>query len=174
MRGVSPALLAVLVLTSSPAADEPDTTKPTDSVSGMVSLNGKPLPAGWIAFHKKSGTVAIGNIDSGKYTVRNPPVGAAIRVTIDTAGIAAEAMKLQQELRLLETRVQLIKAAKKEVDAELAKRIEDLKRRVKILTAMEAALKGIKVDEQYSDKEKTPLRFEIKSGKQTIDIELKR
>jgi hypothetical protein len=173
LRGVFPALLTVLFLGGSATADEPDSTKATAVVSGRVTLDGQPLPAGWIAFHKKNGKVALGNIDAGKYTVKNPPLGESIRVTIDTVSLSAELMNLQQQLTGLQTRAQLFKAAKKD-DAELTKRIEEMKGRIKVLTAMQNALKGIKLNEEYTDRQKTPLKFEIKSGTQTIDIELKK
>jgi len=164
--------LAILLLAAGTAADDkPEPTKADDAVSGKVTLNGKPLPAGWITFHGKGGRSVAVNIDDGKYSLKNAPTGQ-VRVTIETASIAATAEAMRTQLQQLEFRAKLIEQSKKEKDAELAKRIDDLKGRVKVLTEMQKKLGGIKVHEKYADRNMTPLVVEVKGGAETFDIEL--
>src|SRR5262245_32160401 len=174
------ALLAGLLLVG-PAvwADEkvPDkTTSPeATEIGGTVKLKGEPLPAGLITFHGRDArdTVRV-FIDNGKYLAKNPP-GGEIRVTIDTEGVRQLAEQFKTRLKQLESRAELMKKAKAE-EAELekvAKQIKEMKDRVKILDAMQAKLKGVKLDPQYSAPDMTPLMVALKPGKQTYDIDLK-
>lgn len=166
------ALLFVALLAARVTADEkPEPTKTSDDVSGAVTVNGKPLPAGWITFHARGGRSATVNIDNGKYALKNVPAGT-VRVTIDITSIAPTAEAMRTQLQLLEMRAKLIEQAKKEKDADLAKRIEELKGRVKVLSEMQKKLGGLKLDAKYADRTMTPLMVEIKGGAQTFDIAL--
>jgi len=44
-------------------------------VSGTVTLDGQPLPAGTINFLPSKGTGAGGSIEDGKYSIDNVPAG---------------------------------------------------------------------------------------------------
>ena len=57
-------------------------------------------------------------------------------------------------------------------DAELPKQIQEVKKRVKILSEMQKRLAGIKVDEKYAARDTTPLSVAVKPGTQTFDIAL--
>jgi hypothetical protein len=164
---------AAMLLAGPATGDDTDTTKSTADVTGRVTLQGKPLPAGWVVFHGKRGRAAQTNIDDGKYVLKNAPVGEGIKVTIDTASIASRLTILQTQLQLLEVREKQMKQAQKE-DAELTRQIQEVKKRVKVLTEMQKRLGGIKVDEKYAARDTTPLSVAIKPGAQTFDIELEK
>jgi hypothetical protein len=146
---------------------------PTAEVSGTVTLpDGKPLPGGWIAFHGKDATeVAFAPIDNGKFTAKGVPVGDEVRVTLDV-GIGDELQDLVFQLREAEVRAGLMKQAKA-TDAELSRRIEDMKDRKKKMEALQRSLKGVNVDPRCLRKETTPLDYKIAPGPQTITVVLK-
>src|SRR6266849_5171547 len=79
--------------------------KPTGEVSGTVTLaDGKPLPAGWIAFHGQDASeAAMAPIDGGKFLAKGVPVGDSIRVTVDVDSITADAVALDQQLQEIVT-----------------------------------------------------------------------
>lgn len=141
-------------------------------ISGTITLDGKPVPAGFITFHGPNGATAFrANIDGGKYAIPSIVSGRRYRVTVSTVGIRALADSTHDEIKRLEGRAQLLKQAKTE-DAGLARRIKDLKERDKILQAMVKRLKDVKVPEQYGHHRTTPLKYEVKSGVQTFDLKL--
>jgi hypothetical protein len=151
------------------AAD--DAPKPeANAVSGKVMLNGKPLAAGMIFFHTKSGAVAA-TIHDGQYALKRVPAGEA-KVTIDLAPIAAMAQQTKDQLARLEQRAKLMKEAKQE-DKELAKQIEEMKDRLKVLQAAERQVKQISLPTKYTKRDTTPLTANITGESQTIDLELK-
>jgi hypothetical protein len=165
-------MLLALLLGGAVCADErPEKGKdPAEApagaeVSGTVTLNGKPLPAGWICFHGKAGKEVRIAFADGKYQLKNAPTGE-IKITIDTDSIRAMAEVLRDRWQALETRASLLKAAKKE-DAELAKQIEETKRRVKVTFE-----KFVKIPAKYGQKETTPLTLSVKKGSQNADIKL--
>src|SRR5947209_20249742 len=91
------ATLLGLLLGAGPGAGADEKEKsPTGAVSGKVTLDGKPLPAGWVTFHGSSpkDTVRV-NIDGGKYAAKAVPVGTDLRVTVDVDGVRqlAEALR---------------------------------------------------------------------------------
>jgi len=53
-------------------------------VSGTVTFNGKPLPAGGVTFHSRDGRASSGEILDGHYTIALVPLGPC-RVTVLTA-----------------------------------------------------------------------------------------
>jgi hypothetical protein len=151
-----------------------DDSKPTAEVSGTVTLpDGKPLPAGWIAFHgKDAAEAAMAPIDGGQFLARGVPVGGSIRVTVDVDLINADAVALDQQILEMMVRTSLMKGAGK-ADADLDKRMEDMKDRRKKLGELQKALKGITVDRKFALPETTPLTNQkISSGAQKIDIKL--
>jgi hypothetical protein len=146
----------------------------TGEVEGTVTLpDGKPLPAGFIAFHGKNASqTATAPIDHGKYHVKGAPAGDAIRVTVDISGVAARGQDLWERSQEAQQRAALMKQAGKE-DAEFLKRAKELNDQLKRLTDMQKALKGVSIGDAYTKREKTPLKVEVKKGTQTIPIELK-
>jgi hypothetical protein len=163
----------VVLLAGQARGDDNDSTKSSADVTGTVTLNGKPLPAGWVIFHAKRGKASMTTIDHGKYVLKNAPVGEEIKVTIDTASISSRLTILQTQLQLLEVREKQMKQAKQET-AELVKQIDEMKKRVKVLSEMQKRLGEIKVDEKYAARATTPLSVAIKPGAQTFNIDLEK
>ena len=62
-------------------------------VSGNVTVDGKPLPAGTIVFHPSKGNPVSSEITDGHYTVTGVPTGNCT-VTVDTAYLKQEAEAL--------------------------------------------------------------------------------
>jgi hypothetical protein len=176
MRAFFPALLTALLVGGLTArADDTKADHPvsTAEVSGTVTLSGKPLPAGWIAFHGKDarGVVRV-TVDEGKYRARNVPTGENVRITIDVEGVRALAEDLREQLLRAGRRAELLKTAKVD-DPKLSDRIKDLKARLKVMEDAQRRLRGIKVDAQYAAPETTPISITVREGKQTHDVELK-
>lgn len=142
-------------------------------VSGTVRLNGKPVPLARITFLGKGnrGSVSV-FVEDGKYVCVNPPEGGAIRVVVDTGIFAFQAQQANQRIQLLTRRVQIQKELKQE-DPEVARQIDELKARLKQLEAAAKKAGGMKIPPQYANPDETPLKVEIKAGKQTLDLELK-
>ena len=165
-------VLLVLLPAGATAEDKKEPPAALGDVSGMITLDGKPLPAGFITFHGPGGANAFrANIDGGKYAVPRVLAGRRYRVTVSTVGVRALADSTRDELKRLEVRAQLLKQAKVE-DAALARRIKDLKERDKTLQAMVKQLKDVKVPEKYGQRRTTPLAYEVKKGAQTFDLKL--
>jgi hypothetical protein len=55
-------------------------------VSGVVTVDGKPLPAGKITFHLADGEFVGAQVKDGKYTVSRVPEGKC-KVTIESKGV---------------------------------------------------------------------------------------
>src|SRR5262249_49372612 len=62
-------------------------------VSGSVTLDGQPLPAGTITFYSGKGGSVAGEITDGEYSVAGVLAGEA-KVTVDTTAIKGEAEAL--------------------------------------------------------------------------------
>jgi hypothetical protein len=58
-------------------------------------------------------------------------------------------------------------------DDDLVKRAKELNDDWKRLEEMVKALKGVQIGDDYTRREKTPLKVEVKKGTQTIPIGLK-
>jgi hypothetical protein len=144
----------------------------TAEVSGTVTLpDGKPLPAGWIAFHGRAATeTTLAPIDNGKFTAKGVPPGP-VRVTIDVTSIADQAQDVELRLREAQTRAGLMKQAGSTQD--MSARIAELQEQKTKLDALRKALQGVKVDEKYLQAETTPLAYTIAGPSQTISVTLK-
>jgi hypothetical protein len=156
------------------AEDKKEPTAAVGTVSGTITLDGKPLPAGFVTFHGPSGASAFrANIDGGKYATAGITAGRRYRLTVSTAGALALADSTRDELKRLEGRAQLLKQAKVD-DTALTRRIKDLKERDKILQEMVKRLKDVKLPEKFTHRKTTPLAYEVKKGPQTFDIKLEK
>jgi hypothetical protein len=117
-------------------------------VTGKVSYNGQPLPYGNVQFQSANGSVHIGDIQpDGTYTIKGVPTGSVkISVTcMDPAGVEF---------------AKQMSAASKDPSNAKAKptgKLEDFN----------------KIPGQYNDFSTSELTFDIKSGTQTHNIDLK-
>jgi hypothetical protein len=164
----------VLLPAVAAAEDQKEPKAAVGTVKGTITLDGKPLPAGFVTFHGPSGASAFrANIDDGKYTTAGITAGRRYRVTVSTVGVRALADSIHDELKRLEGRAQLLKQAKAD-DAAVTRRIKDLKERDKVLQEMVKRLKDVKLPERFTHRKTTPLAYEVKNGAQTFDIKLEK
>lgn len=158
------------------APKSPDASPPPapGEVSGPVNLDGKPLPGGWIAFHGTDpADVVIATVADGKYKAPRVPVGEGVKVTIDVDRVAAEENALNQRMQEATVRAGLL-GETGEPESVAKKSFDDLKARQDQLTRLRKTLAGIKINPKYAQVETTPLSVSVKSGPQTIAIELTR
>jgi hypothetical protein len=114
-------------------------------VQGKALYKGQPLPSGTIAFHPAKGKAIKVEIQpDGTYSAKKVPVGQ-VKVTIDTEPAKPRVKD---------------KAPAKDKDKAAPK------------DKPEKAPKYVPIPKKYATPETTPLRFEVKAGKQTADFEL--
>jgi hypothetical protein len=119
----------------------------TSSVSGQVTLNGKPLSGGAVTFYGANGQAGGSSIDAeGKYAMVKGPVGE-VKVTVAAA-------QPRQSPRMSKER----DAPKHPGDKG---------------PAPSPTGKPVVIPDKYKDQGKTPLTYTLTAGSQVIDIELK-
>jgi hypothetical protein len=126
------------------------------TITGTVSYQGKPIPAGTIIFSPDSGEPAAnGPIADGKYTVDKVPPGPA-KVSVSSSYSEGFTSPMQ---------VAMQKSGGKP-PGEMPEGAR------KLMEGSAQAQKGIKIPEKYGDAAKSGLTYTVKSGKQTHDIDL--
>jgi hypothetical protein len=124
-------------------------------VSGKVSYQGKPVRAGTVSFVPQGGGVMSSPIEEdGSYTIRNVPVGT-VKITVETESARPPALQSGRGGEAPE----FMRKYVKEKNPELA--------------SPERAKRFVPIPKQYSDADKSNLTYEVKSGKQEHDIDLK-
>ena len=78
---ISMAILGGLLVTSASSVRAAD-----GDATGLITLNGKPLAAGKITFHRDNGQFLGSKVKDGNYTIDRVPTGT-LRVTIDGPGV---------------------------------------------------------------------------------------
>jgi len=79
--------LIVVCLTLASCGPGGTTAVPGAGVTGSVTLDGKPMPAGWIEFaHPESPETEKLTINDGKYSGNAPVALCAVRITNDVDG----------------------------------------------------------------------------------------
>jgi hypothetical protein len=149
-----------------------ETPRPAE-VSGTIKLaDGKPLPAGWIAFHGRdpADTVRV-PVDQGKFKAQGVPSGDKVLVTVDVTSVEVRMQVLVERVMEAMQRASLMKQAGKDA-SELNKRVDQMKGELARLGQMHKALKAIRVDSKYAQPEKTTLSAKIAPGAQTIELSL--
>jgi len=86
MRSSLLLLLIALVFSHASAATE---EKETGSVEGKITLDGKPLVKGKVAFHPEKGKAVEVDVKDGAYSAKGVPTGN-LRVTIKGEGVPAK------------------------------------------------------------------------------------
>lgn len=132
----------------------------TSTITGTVTYNGEPLTAGYVAFYDTNGQTASGRIDAaGHYTVYKAPVGdlkAAVFTVDPTAKPPVGFTKKKQSGGVYEEAM-----AKSKRGSENG------------MTEPAQAGKFVAIPPRYKDPEQSGLTFNVKSGSQTIDLDLK-
>lgn len=147
------------------------------TVSGTVTLDGQPLPAGTINFLPSKGPGAGGSIEDGKYSVANVPAGT-MTVTVETDSIKEQMdalAKASQGTPVMGSGSRNLPPqmlAKMPEDArkkweEGKKQAEEAPKKLKELQA-----KYRPIPDKYSKAESSGLTFEVKAGPNTIEVPL--
>jgi hypothetical protein len=137
------------------------------TVTGTVTRDGKPLPAGHILFHPATGQAVQADITDGQYTVKKVPLGDC-KVTVDTeylkamtGGMPPTGTQPPPGLSGAD-----LEKWKKEVASKGGAPGMDPEQ---LKTAQEQAKLYQPVAEKYRRPDQTPLRVTINSGTQTFD-----
>jgi len=137
------AWLAVMLLSALPGCGS---GKATATVTGTVTYQGKPLPAGKVSFFGPGGQVASGLIgDDGSYEISNAPLGL-VKVAVSTP---------------LPPPPEIIKAAK------------EGKRRFGKGNPISVDTNTVSIPAKYNDPAKSGLSLTVTEGSQPFLIELK-
>lgn len=142
------------------------------TITGKVTIDGQPLPAGRIAFVPSKGGAGVGaEIKDGQYTVEKVPYGnvkvtvetQSIKTRIDALTVAAQQFAMSQAppgVKIPENAKQSLEEEKKQA-GEKAQELRELQ------------TKYLPVPENYGKDNTTPLTLEVKSDTKTYDIPLK-
>lgn len=139
-------------------------------VSGTVTLDGKPLPVGKIAFTPSKGTGTTGEIKDGQYSVDRVPVGD-VKVTVETKSIED---RIQQLSMLVQNAARSQPPPGAPIPEEAKKQFEEGRVRdekaKQELKELQTAYRPI--PEKYSTVESSGLSLQVKSGPNSYDIPL--
>jgi hypothetical protein len=133
------------------------------TVSGHVTLDGKPLPGGTVSFRPVSGgtnTEVVELDESGSFTVQLPP--GEVFVWVDNRHLEPRAPAANRKLppKLQAIRDKNAKGAPQAAPPSMAP------------AAPMAAGKYVKIPDQYYLPDSSGLKFTVQSGDQTHDIPL--
>ncbi len=142
------------------------------TITGKVTIDGQPLPAGRIAFVPGKGGTGVGaDIKDGQYTVEKVPYGnvkvtvetQSLKTRIDALTVAAQQFAMSQAppgAQIPESAKQSLEEEKKQA-VEKAQELKDL------------IPKYRPVPESYGKDSTTPFTLEVKSDTKTYDVPLK-
>ncbi len=144
------------------------------AVSGTVTLDGKPLPAGTIGFRPSKGTPVVGTIKDGQSSVSGVPSGN-VKVTVETASIKEQAdglLQVNKQYAMSRSQMRLPPDAKMPPEAKehLEKDQKKAEESSKKATELLAAYRPL--PDKYSKPETSGLSLEVKSGPNTLDVPL--
>jgi hypothetical protein len=123
-------------------------------VSGKVLYQGKPVRGGSVSFLLEQGGVMSSPIeDDGSYTIPSVPPGN-VKITVETESFRPSIMQ---------------RDASGGAPAFMKKYIQEKDPQL----AEQRAKRYVRIPPQYSDPDKSNLTYEVKSGKQEHDIDLK-
>jgi hypothetical protein len=144
----------------------------TADLSGEVTVNGKPLPAGIVSFHGRNPTTLFhATVEDGRYQVKVPYPGEEVVATVDTTSVGRWTARVQADVGRMETRRTLM-GKLRQTDDELSNQIAEGKERLKTLQDVQKRLNGFRVDDRFTDRATSPLKYTLQGGKQTIDLRL--
>jgi hypothetical protein len=142
------------------------------TVSGQVTLDGKPLPAGKISFLGSHGQSATADITDGQYTVSNVPTGE-VKVTVQTGSLKQQADNLlassrygSSNRRSAAATSKLPANVKEQLQAEAARNAEMAKSGKRLLA------KYRPLPDKYSKPDSSGLRASVSRGDNSFDVPL--
>ena len=140
------------------------------SVSGKVTLDGKPLPAGNISFLGPKGQAVTADIKDGQYTASNVPTGD-VKVTVQTSSIKTEADSLLASSRNSSVgrnpaTSKLPAGVKEHVQAEVARNADMAKRGKELLSRYRP------LPDKYSKPDTSGLHVAVNRGENSFDVPL--
>jgi hypothetical protein len=143
------------------------------TVSGKVTLDGEPLPAGTITFQSKSGKAASGAITDGQYSVPGVPTGE-VSVSVETATVLEKSKAAAQGYAIFVKNRQMPTAeSASKMPPEAKARFEEEDKRGQNLQkeAEEWKAKYRFLPDKYSKPETSGLTTKV-SGSTTYDVPL--
>jgi hypothetical protein len=141
-------------------------------VTGSVTLDGQPLPAGTITFHPNKGISVAGEITDGQYTVAGVPAGDA-KVTVDTSAIKGEADALGAGNRNMAKSMGRMPRGG-QIPPEAKEALEKEKQRSDEMAqkATELKAKYRKIPDKYTKEDESGLTAQVKSGSNSFEFSL--
>jgi hypothetical protein len=137
------------------------------NVSGTVTLDGKPLPAGKISFLPNKGPAVTAEIKDGKYSAKGVPAGNA-KVTVATKYLADEGKALSNPKHNM---TEMPEAADAEMKERLAKMKKEAEDQVKKGQALLDSYR--KIPDKYTKSSSSGLSVDVKKGDTSFDVPLK-
>lgn len=118
-------------------------SRPTGTVSGKVTFEDQPLPAGSVSFVHEDGTTVSGSIQQGNYSIDKVPTGPCTVVVVSLP--PPRSMWNPQQKQMVGG------------DAGSSGKLR----------------KGIAIPSRYGDPKQSDLHYEVTSGRQNYPIDLK-
>jgi hypothetical protein len=148
-------ILGVLLLSSSGCNKGP---KGKSIISGKVTYKNAPVTGGSVSFHASGGATELTSINpDGTYSIGCAPGQAKVTVETESAKATSGEMSKEMENRM--------KGMPKDKQEEFKKAMEYQQKN-------SGGVGYVAIPKKYSNKDTTPLSYDIKDGNQTIDIEL--
>ncbi len=143
-------------------------------VTGTVKYDGKTVPVGTITFHPEKGKAVSVDFKGGEFTADKIPPGPVI-VTVSTANQRAQYKAAESAQKGGAGGLPMGGGTAKDMKGKLKdqgemKEMEKMKEEG--AKTWEELKDMIDVPEQYGDKDKSNLKYDIKPGSQDLDIEL--
>jgi len=141
-------------------------------VSGSVTLDGKPLPAGTIAFLPAKGQGASAEIKDGAYTATDVPIGE-VRVVVDTSALKRFVDEVKKGNRGPEgSEYNPASASKVPPEAKEAFEKQLQASKEAAANAKEMAAKYRPLPDRYNDPAASGLTFTVKPGQNEYNVPL--
>jgi hypothetical protein len=141
------------------------------TVSGKVTLDGKPLPAGQISFVGAHGQTATADIKDGQYTVSNVPTGD-VKVTVQTSSIKQQAETLLASSRYGSSKTRAAAARKLPADIKEQLQAEATRNAEMVKRGKELLAKYRPVPDKYAKPDSSGLHVSVSRGDISYDVPL--
>jgi hypothetical protein len=143
----------------------------SNKVVGKVTYQGKPVPGGIVVFYganKWTGSSAIE--EDGSYTIDKPPTGS-VKITVDTSTVRPAKLPPNAPKQLADMKdMSKMPAAPKGMQPP---EMPEAAKNSPLYNPKLTANRYVAIPEKYADPEKSGLTYDVKSGTQTHNIELK-